>query len=204
MYKIYINEKPVFICSKEEFPNIKNNTYHTINEGDKLFFNNNLFELLENNSGLIFISEHPDHLYKHFSESLFIIEAAGGVIFNPDRTKILFIYRRGKWDLPKGKIDEGESIKKAAWREVEEECGIKTHQIEDHLLDTFHIYQLKSKWVLKKSYWFVMTAEEEKLTPQAEEGITKAEWIAIGDIMKLIEGETYPTILDLLEELDIT
>ena len=203
MYKIYINEKPVFICSKEEFPNIKNNTYYTINEGDKLFFNNNLFELLENNSGLIFISTNTEHLFKHFSESLFIIEAAGGVIFNPERTKILFIYRRGKWDLPKGKIDEGESIKKAAWREVEEECGIKTHQIEDHLLDTFHIYQLKSKWILKKSYWFVMTSEEEKLTPQAEEGITKAEWIAIGDIMTLIEGETYPTIKDLLEELGI-
>lgn len=201
MYKIYINEKPLFICNKEEFPNILNNSYYTINEGDKLFFNNNLLELLENKSGLIFISENSEHLFKHFSESLKIIEAAGGVIFNPDRTKILFIYRRNKWDLPKGKIDEGESVRKAAWREVAEECGINTHIIDEHLQDTYHIYSLKDKWILKKTYWFLMSAEEEILTPQAEEDITKAEWIPIEEIMKVISEETYPMILDLLDNL---
>lgn len=203
MYKIYINEKPVFICSKEEFPNIGNNTYYVINEGDKLFFNNNLFELLENKTGIIFISEHSDHLFKHFSESLILIEAAGGVIFNPDRTKILFIYRRNKWDLPKGKIDEGESVRKAAWREVAEECGLNTHIIDEHIMDTYHIYAHKEKWILKKTYWFIMSAEEEILTPQAEEDITKAEWIPIEDILKVISKETYPMILDLIRLLEI-
>lgn len=203
MYKIYINEKPVFIATKEEFPNIENNSYHVINEGDKLFFNNNIFELLENHLGLIFISEHTEHLFQHFSESLKLIEAAGGIIINPNRNKILFIYRRNKWDLPKGKIDEGESVRKAAWREVAEECGISTHLIDEHLCDTYHIYAHKDKWILKKTYWFIMSAEEEKLTPQAEEDITKAEWIPIDKIYDVISEETYPMILDLLRLLEI-
>jgi len=199
MYKIYINEKPVFIASKQEFPNILNKGYHVINEGDKLFFNNNIFELLENHLGLIFISEHAEHLFQHFSESLKLIEAAGGIIINPDRSKILFIYRRNKWDLPKGKIDEGESVRKAAWREVAEECGISTHIIDEHLCDTYHIYSHKDKWILKKTYWFIMSADEEKLTPQAEEDITKAEWISIDEIRNVISAETYPMILDIVD-----
>lgn len=201
MYKIYINEKPVFICNKEEFPNIENTGYSTINEIDRSFFNNNFLDLLENKLGLILISNDTEHLFKHFSDSLKIIEAAGGIIFNSNKTKLLFIYRRGKWDLPKGKIDEGESIKNAAWREVAEECGISSHVIDEHFTDTYHIYPLKDKWILKKTYWFIMSAEEEILTPQAEEDITKAEWIPIEEIRNVISEETYPMILDLIDNL---
>lgn len=203
MYKIYINEKPVFICSNEEFPNIQKLGYTTINEGDKIFFNNIFLEDLKNKSGLVVISNDAKQTFNHFSESLKYIEAAGGLIFNTDKTKILFIYRRNKWDLPKGKVDDGESIKKAAWREVAEECGLKSHRIEDHLLDTFHIYHFKEEWVLKKTYWYLMSAEEEKLIPQIEEDITMAEWVPVEDIMKVVEKETYPTILDILQELGI-
>jgi ADP-ribose pyrophosphatase YjhB (NUDIX family) len=108
------------------------------------------------------------------------------------------IYRRGKWDLPKGKIDEGESIKKAAWREVAEECGLKTHRIEDHYTDTYHIYEHKGKLILKRTYWYLMSAEEEVLTPQAEEDITKAEWIPVEEIESTIKEETYPMILSIV------
>lgn len=203
MYKIYINEKPVFICTKEEFPNIENLGYPTINEVDRIIFNTIFLENLENKLGLVLISNNSEETFKQFSESLKIIEAAGGLIFNTERTKILFIYRRNKWDLPKGKIDEGESIKKAAWREVAEECGLTTHKIEDHLIDTFHIYFFKEKWVLKKTYWYIMSAEEEKLVPQVEEDITMAEWIPIDKTLKVISEGTYPTILDILEEVGI-
>jgi 8-oxo-dGTP pyrophosphatase MutT (NUDIX family) len=204
MYKIYINEKPVFICSAQEFPNIEKLGYPTINEVDSVFFNTNFRKNLENKIGLVLISNDTDETFKRFSESLKIIEAAGGLIFNSDRTKILFIYRRNKWDLPKGKIDDGESIKKAAWREVAEECGLTSHRIEEHLIDTYHIYLLKEKWILKKSYWYIMSAEEEKLVPQLEEDITKAEWIPISEIMDLIKEETYPTIVDILSEIGLS
>lgn len=199
MYKIYINEKPFIICSLDEFPNINTNSYLIIKEDDSVAFNEDFLHKLNIENGIILPSTDPNSCFQNFTKSFKLIEAAGGLIFNTERNKILFIYRRSKWDLPKGKIDEGESIKKAAWREVAEECGLKTHRIEDHLCDTFHIYFFKNKWILKKTYWYVMTAEEEKLIPQAEEDITKAEWIPIAEVMGRIKGETYPMIFDILD-----
>ncbi len=197
MYKIYINEKPLIICSEQEFPNIQNNSYSISYESDRLSFNE-LLKKFSTDNGLILVSNDVENTFLHFSKNLTLIEAAGGLIFNTERTKILMIYRRGKWDLPKGKIDEAESIKKAAWREVAEECGLKTHRIEDHLCDTYHVYEHKGKLILKKTYWYIMTAEEEVLTPQAEEDITKAIWIPIEEIENTIKEETYPLILSIV------
>ncbi len=197
MYKIYINEKPLIICSEQEFPNIQNNSYSISYESDRLSFNE-LLKKFSTDNGLILVSNDVENTFLHFSKNLTLIEAAGGLIFNTERTKILMIYRRGKWDLPKGKIDEAESIKKAAWREVAEECGLKTHRIEDHLCDTYHVYEHKGKLILKKTYWYIMTAEEEVLTPQAEEDITKAEWISSSIALDTIKGQTYMMIEDLL------
>ncbi len=198
MYKIYINEKPVFLCSEEEFPNIKNKSYSINYEQDIHPFSADFLQKINIENGIVYVSSNPEALFKRFTKSLIVIEAAGGLILNQERTKILFIYRRNKWDLPKGKIDEGESIKKAAWREVAEECGLKTHQIEDHLYDSYHVYALKNKWILKKTYWYLMSAEEELLTPQLEEDITKAEWIPVNDALNKIKEETYPMIIDIL------
>ena len=88
------------------------------------------------------------------------------------------IYRRGSWDLPKGKIDKGESIEAAAIREVQEETGVQQLTLGKPLLTTYHTYRLKSgKRVLKKTYWFVMQTKDLELTPQSEEDIEKAIWI---------------------------
>jgi 8-oxo-dGTP pyrophosphatase MutT (NUDIX family) len=197
MYKIYINDKPLIICSEEEFPNIKNKAYLIYYESDKFSFNS-IMQKINTENGLILIAKDTESTFLHFSKNLVLIEAAGGLILNNMRTKILLIYRRGKWDFPKGKIDKGESIKKAAWREVAEECGLKTHRIQEHLTDTYHIYQLKEKLILKKTYWYLMSAEEEILVPQAEEDITKAEWIRVQDAIEFVKQETYPMILDIL------
>ena len=78
-----------------------------------------------------------------------MIEAAGGLVYNSDK-KALMIFRNGKWDLPKGKIELGELIEECAIREVEEECGIYDLQIENKLIDTYHTYVLNSIKVLKK------------------------------------------------------
>jgi ADP-ribose pyrophosphatase YjhB (NUDIX family) len=197
MYKIYINDKPLIICSPEEFPNIKIEAYVTNYELDRSSFHS-ILQKLNTDKGLIIQTNDTESTFLHLSKNLVLIEAAGGLIFNPNRTKILFIFRRGKWDLPKGKIDEGESIKKAAWREVAEECGLKTHRIEDHLCDTYHIYEHKGKLILKKTYWYLMSAEEEALIPQVEEDITKAEWIPSTIAYETIKGKSYAMIEDLL------
>lgn len=197
MYKIYINDKPLIICSEEEFPNIKNDSYLVNYELDINSFHT-ILQKLNTEKGLIIQTNDTESAFLHFSKNLVLIEAAGGLILNNERTKILLIYRRGKWDLPKGKIDEGESIKKAAWREVAEECGLTTHRIEEHLTDTYHIYEHKEKLILKKTYWYLMSAEEEILVPQAEEDITRAEWILVEEVTDTIKSETYPMIIDIL------
>jgi len=87
------------------------------------------------------------------------------------------IKRKGFWDLPKGKIESGENDEEGALREVEEETGLVGMRIEAHLVDTFHTYELKEKWVLKRSSWFFMKCEGvPNLVPQTEEEIEKVEW----------------------------
>jgi 8-oxo-dGTP pyrophosphatase MutT (NUDIX family) len=132
------------------------------------------------------------------------IEAAGGLIAQNNmptgRTgKYLFIFRLGKWDLPKGKIDKGENPKQAAIRECEEECAISGLEIIKELPSTFHIYPFKERFALKTTYWFLMKSDfKGKLIPQTEENIEKAEWLDEKTIKKEVIKNTYPSILDLI------
>ena len=115
--------------------------------------------------------------WKRFKSFYKNIEAAGGLVQNGDGN-FLFIYRLGNWDLPKGKLEKGESVKEGAVREVEEECGISGVQITCHIIDTYHTYPLKGKRILKRTYWYAMNySGEEALIPQGEEGITEAVWL---------------------------
>ena len=68
-----------------------------------------------------------------------VITAAGGLVLNPN-TEILMIFRRGHWDLPKGKLDEGETIVSCAVREVQEETGLSDIHVDQFLLMTKHTY----------------------------------------------------------------
>ncbi|OYX09229.1 MAG: NUDIX hydrolase, partial [Algoriphagus sp. 32-45-6] len=91
---------------------------------------------------------------KDFVKSRFlIIKAAGGIVTKKE--KILMIFRLGKWDFPKGKLDKGESPEECAIREVEEECNIKV-RLGAHLYNTWHTYTQNRKSILKKTYWYAM------------------------------------------------
>ena len=125
----------------------------------------------------IITSEQPDKAWENFKSNYKIIEAAGGVVSN-NQNEVLFIFRLGNWDLPKGKIEEGEKIKEAAIREVEEECGIEDLEIVRQLPDTYHTYTLNGQDILKRTYWFEMkTNYKGELTPQLEEDITEVKWV---------------------------
>jgi len=101
-----------------------------------------------------------------------VISAAGGLVVNPKK-EILFIFRNGIWDLPKGWIEKGETIESTATREVEEECGVFNLKIIKPLATTYHIYYQEGM-NLKKTYWFLMSSDSNKeLVPQIEEGITE-------------------------------
>ncbi len=126
-----------------------------------------------------------------------VIKAAGGLVSN-EEMHYLFIFRNGKWDLPKGKLDRGETNREAAVREVEEECGIHINSLKGKIGNTYHIYEMNNELILKKTFWYRMKAVKQNiLIPQLEEGITDVRWLAPGDFM-MIRQNTYPLIRDLL------
>jgi 8-oxo-dGTP pyrophosphatase MutT (NUDIX family) len=147
-----------------------------------------------------YVYPNIDELFEVFRSFFKTIEAAGGLVKNKQQ-EYLFIFRNGKWDLPKGKIEKGESIENGAIREVEEECGISPLQIKRTLAPTYHIYSLEEKNILKPTYWFEMLYKgHQVLTPQTEEGITKAEWVSKNNFDK-IKQNTFPSILKVLEAI---
>jgi 8-oxo-dGTP pyrophosphatase MutT (NUDIX family) len=136
-----------------------------------------------------------DYLKKKF----YYIEAAGGLIER--KKKYLFIFRLGKWDLPKGKLDSGETPAQAAVRECEEECAISGLNIIAELPSTFHIYKYKESYALKRTYWYFMETDfNGKLVPQAEENIEKAEWFNREEILEKVFANSYFTIEDVVNE----
>ena len=128
------------------------------------------------------------------------IIAAGGLVTNP-QGQILWIFRRGFWDLPKGKLDEGETIQTCAVREVEEETGIKNIRLHELLKFTNHTYfdTHLNQEVVKRTYWFHMTIPtEQKGIPQATEDIEKIEWHSLATAKHCLE-QTYPSIIEVIE-----
>lgn len=144
---------------------------------------------------------HPnkEEILKKFAKNIPIVVAGGGVVTN-DAGKVLFIYRNDKWDLPKGKLDKGETIENCAIREVEEETGVQGLKIENLLKITYHIFKRNGKYKLKEVHWFAMTTSYDgELTGQKEEGIEKVKWKGPGKIAKALEN-SYANIKILFEE----
>lgn len=127
------------------------------------------------------------------------IIAAGGLVTNPKK-QILWIFRRGFWDLPKGKLDEGETIQTCAVREVEEETGLTNIQLHELLNFTNHIYfdeHLKEE-VIKRTYWFHMTINEmQEGVPQTTEDIEGIEWNTLENSAHCL-SHTYDNIREVI------
>jgi 8-oxo-dGTP pyrophosphatase MutT (NUDIX family) len=155
------------------------------------------FRMNETCNNALLYDDNADNLMDEVIACFKYIEAAGGVVKSPDN-EILVIHRLGVWDLPKGKMEEGENPKETAVREVVEECGITAPEIDNKLTDTYHTYELKGKHVLKKTYWYAMTALCKELpTPQHEEDITQACWT---NNLSEVYDNTYPSIQDVLKQ----
>ena len=146
--------------------------------------------------GITLLSPNVDKMWADFQRIYKIIEAAGGVVYN-EKGEILLIFRLKTWDLPKGKIDEGETPEIAAVREIQEETGLNVVELGDFICHTYHTYAHKGKRVLKKTHWYKMTTAEEKLTPQYSEDIEQAEWRDLSIFLQS-KPTIYPSILDVL------
>lgn len=110
------------------------------------------------------------------------VRAAGGIV-ETDEGRRLLILRNGRYDLPKGKVEAGETLRQAALREVQEETGVSPLTAGRLALKTYHVYNLYGGWHLKQTSWFKMTTEgfEPATNPQREEGITDCLWVDCED-----------------------
>lgn len=132
-----------------------------------------------------------------FSKQYQVIKAAGGVVVDADG-RVLLIFRRGKWDLPKGKLEKNEPIELCAEREVKEETGLEELQLRKPLITTYHTYTEKGKSILKETYWFRFDAMgKQNLTPQVEEDILKVEWVSKENLPDYTDN-TYELIRNVL------
>jgi 8-oxo-dGTP pyrophosphatase MutT (NUDIX family) len=195
MYKIFINDKP-FIIANSAFTD---NSFPCFDFDEKLF-NSKIAEVFANQfTGVLFKCNDVELAFNQFAKHFKIIEAAGGLVFNSNN-QLLLIERLGVWDLPKGKIDTGETPEIAAVREVEEECAVTGLTIENLVCKSYHTYFFKEKHILKRTYWYKMNTDfSQTLVPQTEEDITKVEWqhFTKKDIETL---NTYESIKDVLRE----
>jgi 8-oxo-dGTP pyrophosphatase MutT (NUDIX family) len=168
MYKVFINDKPIIITSSSK----KENIFPVYNFRN-IVFDEVLNKLKDSDiNGIVLFSSDLENDWLTFLKNMKVISAAGGLVLNPKK-EVLFIFRNNYWDLPKGKIEKGESIETAGIREVEEECGIYNLSIQRKLITTYHIYFYKGI-KLKETHWFLMTSNFDKqLVPQLEEGITE-------------------------------
>lgn len=201
MIKIFSSDKLICLTNNRiDFKPKENSILTKIESSEemKLVY----YELIGKNNldEIYFYNESLEKLFSYFSSMFKVIEAAGGLVKNK-KNELLFIFRNGKWDLPKGKIEKEETINKAAIREVEEECGIKKLKIIKQLITTYHTYSIKEKEILKPTYWFEMSSNDEnKLVPQLEEGITEVRWVKNSELMT-IKGNTFPSILEVISAI---
>ncbi len=148
-------------------------------------------------------SEDPERTLHKLFQSFKIIPAAGGLV-KSDKG-LLWIFRLGKWDLPKGKVEEGEALELAAEREIIEECGNLQLELHGHLGTTYHCYEQGGEMILKPTHWYGFTTNDidVELVPQKEEGITKVKWVSVSEMDEVMES-TYASIRDLMASLSGT
>ncbi|GAA0873154.1 NUDIX domain-containing protein [Gangjinia marincola] len=172
MYKVFVNDVPIILSTKREIGE------HYLSVPIKRANLKKLIKQISKGAITHLHLYHPkeEKLLKHLKKKLPVVPAAGGLVFNQNRD-VLFIYRNKRWDIPKGKIEKKESIEAAAIREVEEETGVESLEIEKFITITYHIFKRNNKFKLKETHWFQMsTTYEGELIPEESEGIQKVKW----------------------------
>jgi 8-oxo-dGTP pyrophosphatase MutT (NUDIX family) len=200
--KIYFDQKPLFLCDaidKTIEPFVHHDDAVLIDELDPHTIKSMIHEMMQSkiHAG-VFVHPDLEALKKAFFKKFTIVQAAGGLVRN-DKNEALLIFRRGKWDLPKGKLDKGETLEQCAVREVIEETGLKEVQLISPLLVTWHTYHEGTKFILKESHWYTMKATgKQTLVPQTEEDILEIRWVKPEDLEGYFKN-AFPSIVDVLK-----
>lgn len=198
--KIYFGDKPVFLCDAiddtlQEYLHHPDTIY--MEEATGPAIKSLLHEIVKPgfHAGIV---RHTDlkALRKAFWKHFTIVKAGGGLVEN-ETGAVLLIFRRGKWDLPKGKLDPGETIEQCALREVREETGLAA-TLGAFLVTTYHTYNDYGHEVLKESCWYRMhAASASPLVPQTIEDIQEIRWVAREDLAPYLSN-TFPSVRDVL------
>ncbi len=172
MYKVFVKEIPIILSTEKNI----GEHYTTIPLKEANF--KKLVKKIYNGE-LLYVNlyhKNAEKLEQYLRKKIKVVEAGGGLVYNSNK-EILFIRRNKKWDLPKGKIEKGETYQRAAIREVMEETGIKDLEIRDFLKTTYHVFTRNGKFKLKITYWYEMFSDYSgPLTPESSEGIKKVRW----------------------------
>jgi mutator protein MutT len=200
MYKFFINDKPLLLTSSSDLgEKYSNNPTETYMGEETLMEKVRKIED-QNQLGLNLICEDPSSVFQSLKSHFTAIHAGGGIVFNA-KNQLLIMKRLGKWDLPKGKIDPGETNEEGALREVEEECGIDKLSIRNFFQNSYHTYKLQGHRFLKITHWFIMDSDfMGELIPQESEGITEVKWVNFEEL-DLNTLDSYESIRDILTEL---
>ena len=160
----------------------------------------NLDNLFDFCNSIVVLSADWNAAFRRFASRFVAVEAAGGIVEN-ELGEMLLIYRRERWDLPKGHIDAGEDALSAAIREIAEETGVVGLNFVAQIGNTLHAYNVYGKWELKLTHWFAFSCHSSSTTPQTDEDIVLAVW---ADREKTIECMTnsYPTIREIVYEYE--
>ncbi|MEZ4859263.1 MAG: NUDIX domain-containing protein [Flavobacteriaceae bacterium] len=172
MYKVFVNEIPIILSTEKNI----GKQYTSIPLKEVKF--KKLINKITNGE-LLYVNiyhKNGEKLEKFLRKKLPVVEAGGGMVYN-SKKEILFIRRNKKWDLPKGKVEKGESYEAAAIRETIEETGVKDLEVRRFLTKTYHVFKRNDKFKLKITYWFEMFSDYNgPLIPEPTEGIKKVSW----------------------------
>ena len=204
--KIHFNDKPLYLTdtiNEEIEPFIHHDDTVFMDELSAPGINSIIHEMkMQKVHAGVYFYEELTKLKKAFWKKFVIIQAAGGLVYN-DQDQLLIMKRKGRWDLPKGKLDEGETLESCAVREVREETGLKKVTLKDFLTTTYHTYDESGKHILKESHWYKMHAPgDQTLHPQTDEQITEVKWVYPEAIPPLVK-ETFSSIVDVFRAAGI-
>jgi len=195
MYKVFVNDKPLFLTNQ-----VVKETDFQLFLLESVDIKQIIVKMFQNKIQKAFLY-HPDEkeILTKLKEKIPAVKAGGGLVFNK-KGEVLFIFRNGKWDLPKGGTEKGEVIEETAIREVEEETGVTGLKITQKLQKTYHVFKRNGRYKLKITHWFEMKTDfDGPLHGQEDEGIEKVVWLKPEEIKEVL-GNSYENIKLLFQE----
>ena len=195
MYKVFVNDKPLFLTNQ-----IVKETDFQLFLLESIDIEQLIIKLYNNKIQKAYLY-YPDEkeIMTKLKEKIPVCKAGGGLVYN-QKNEVLFIFRNGKWDLPKGGTEKGEEIQFTAMREVTEETGVNKLVVHDKLQKTYHIFKRNGRYKLKITHWFEMrTSFDGTLIGQLDEGIEKVAWLNPSQICEALKN-SYENIKLLFEE----